>query len=91
LHDSLPMRRFAGIDLGCEPVPDETTLRKFRDLLERHDLGAAAFQWMHEHLKRRGLKLSAGTIVDASIIHAPSSTKSAAQARDPEMHQTIVY
>ena len=88
LYDSLTMRRFAGIDLGREPVPDETTLCKFRHLLERHDLGAAVFQCVHEHLERLGLKLSAGTIVDAGIIHAPSSTKNAAQARDPEMHQT---
>ncbi|HTQ70462.1 MAG TPA: IS5 family transposase, partial [Acidocella sp.] len=88
LYDSLTMRQFAGIDLGREPVPDETTLCKFRHLLERHDLGAALFQCVHEHLEQHGLKLSAGTIVDASIIHAPSSTKNAAQARDPEMHQT---
>jgi IS5 family transposase len=88
LYDSLTMRRFAGIDLGRKPVPDETTLCKFRHLLERHDLGAALFQRVNEHLEQRGLKLSAGTIVDASIIHAPSSTKNATQARDPEMHQT---
>ena len=85
---SSTMRQFAGIDLGREPVPDETTLCKFRHLLERHDLGATLFQCVHEHLEQHGLKLSAGTIVDASIIHAPSSTKNAAQARDPEMHQT---
>ena len=88
LYDSLTMRQFAGIDLGHEPVPDETTLCKFHNLLERHDLGAAVFQCVHEHLEQHGLKLSAGTIVDASIIPAPSSTKNAAQARDPEMHQT---
>ena len=88
LYDSPTMRQFAGIDLGREPVPDETTLCKFRHLLERHDLGAAVFRCVHEHLEQHGLKLAAGTIVDASIIHAPSSTKNAAQARDPEMHQT---
>ncbi|MGH9068997.1 MAG: IS5 family transposase [Acidimicrobiales bacterium] len=88
LYDSPTMRRFAGIDLGREPVPDETTLCKFRHLLERHELGSALFQRVQEHLEQRGLKLSAGTIVDATIIHAPSSTKNAAQARDPEMHQT---
>ena len=88
LYDSLTMRRFVGIDLGREPVPDETTLCKFRHLLERHDLGSALFQRVHEHLEQHGLKLSAGTIVDATIIHAPSSTKNAAKARDPEMHQT---
>jgi IS5 family transposase len=88
LYDSPTMRRFAGIDLGREPVPDETTLCKFRHLLEQHELGSALFQQVHEHLAQRGLTLSAGTIVDASIIHAPSSTKNAAKARDPEMHQT---
>jgi len=88
LYDSLTMRRFVGIDLGREPVPDETTLCKFRHLLERHDLGSALFQRVHEHLEQHGLRLSAGTIVDATIIHAPSSTKNAAKARDPEMHQT---
>jgi len=88
LYDSLAMRQFVGIDLGGEPVPDETTLCKFRHLLERHDLGAAVFQCVHENLEQHGLKLSGGTIVDASIIHAPSSTKNAAQERDPEMHHT---
>jgi transposase, IS5 family len=81
------MRRFAGIDLGREPVPDETTLCKFRHLLERHELGSALFQQVHEHLEQHGLKLSRGTIVDATIIHAPSSAKNAAKKRDPEMHQ----
>ncbi len=88
LYDSLTMRRFVGIDLGREPVPDETTLCKFRHLLERHKLGSALFQQVHEHLEQHGLKLSRGTIVDATIIHAPSSTTNAAKARDPEMHQT---
>jgi len=88
LYDSLAMRRFAGIDLGREPVPDETTICKFRHLLERHELGSALFEQVHAYLEQHGLKLSRGTIVDATIIHAPSSTKNAAQARDPEMHQT---
>lgn len=88
LYDSVTMRRFAGIDLGREPVPDETTICKFRHLLEQHDLGRALFQAVPEHLDRHGVRLSTGTIVDATIIHAPSSTKNAAQARDPEMHQT---
>ena len=88
LYDSLAMRRFAGIDLGREPVPDETTICKFRHLLERHELGSALFEQVHAYLEEHGLKLSRGTIVDATIIHAPSSTKNAAQARDPEMHQT---
>lgn len=88
LYDSLTMRRFAGIDLGREPVPDETTRCKFRHLLERHGLGSALFQQVHEHLEQHGLKPARGTIVDAIVIHAPSSTKNAAKARDPEMHQT---
>jgi IS5 family transposase len=88
LYDSLAMRRFVGIDLGREPVPDETTICKFRHLLERHELGSALFEQVHAYLEQHGLKLSRGTIVDATIIHAPSSTKNAAQARDPEMHQT---
>ena len=88
LYDSPAMRRFASIDLGREPVPDETTICKFRHLLERHDLGSALFEQVHAYLEQHGLKLSRGTIVDATIIHAPSSTKNQEKARDPEMHQT---
>ncbi|MGC2412431.1 MAG: IS5 family transposase [Stellaceae bacterium] len=88
LYDSAAMRRFAGIDLGREPVPDETTICKFRHLLERHELGRVLFDRVQEHLTRCGLKVSTGTIVDATIIHAPASTKNAAKQRDPEMHQT---
>jgi IS5 family transposase len=88
LYESGSMRQFAGIDLGREPVPDETTMCKFRHLLERHDLGRALFERVHEHLAARGFAVSRGTIVDATIISAPSSTKNAAQQRDPEMHQT---
>ena len=88
LYDSVVMRQFVGIDLGCEPVPDETTVCKFRHLLERHDLGEQLFERVGEHLQQKGLRLSTGTIVDATIINAPSSTKNARQERDPEMHQT---
>ena len=88
LYDSLSMRRFVGIDLGREPVPDETTILNVRHLLERHDLGQALFDRLNEHLASRGLKVAGGTIVDATIIAAPSSTKNEAKARDPEMHQT---
>jgi IS5 family transposase len=88
LYDSLSMRRFVGIDLGAEPVPDETTICRFRHLLEAHDFGRRMFETIHQHLEAKGLRLSSGTIVDATIIHAPSSTKNAAQARDPDMHQT---
>jgi IS5 family transposase len=88
LYESPTMRAFAGIDLGREPAPDETTLCRFRHLLEAHDLCAAIFEEVHRHLEAKGLKVSTGTIVDATIIHAPSSTKNKDQARDPEMHQT---
>src|SRR6478609_1067015 len=88
LYDSLSMRRFVGIDLGREPAPDETTILNFRHLLERHDLGRAIFERVHVHLEARGVRIANGTIVDATIINAPSSTKNAAKARDPDMHQT---
>jgi IS5 family transposase len=88
LYDSLAMRGFAGIDLGREPVPDETTVCRFRHLLEEHDLGSRIFEEVHRHLEARGLKVATGTIVDATIINAPSSTKNADKARDPDMHQT---
>jgi IS5 family transposase len=88
LYDSLAMRGFVGIDLGREPVPDETTVCRFRHLLESHDLGRRLFEEVHRHLEAKGLKVSTGTIVDATIINAPSSTKNADKARDPDMHQT---
>jgi transposase, IS5 family len=88
LYESLSMRGFAGVDLGREPVPDETTVCKFRHLLEQHDLGRALFERVHIHLEARGVRISTGTIVDATIINAPSSTKNASGTRDPDMHQT---
>ena len=88
LYDSLAMRGFVGIDLGREPVPDETTVCRFRHLLEAHDLGRRLFDEVQRHLAAKGLKVATGTIVDATIINAPSSTKNAEKARDPEMHQT---
>ena len=88
LYDSAALRSFVGIDLGREPVPDATTILKFRHLLEKHDLGQAIFAEVGRLLQARGLRLSAGTIVDATIIAAPSSTKNAEQQRDPEMRQT---
>jgi len=87
LYDSLAMRRFVGVDLGREAVPDETTVCRFRHLLEEHDLGRQLFGEVQRHLAK-GLKVATGTIVDATIINAPSSTKNAGKARDPEMHQT---
>jgi transposase, IS5 family len=88
LYDSLAMRRFVGIDLGREPSPDETTVCRFRHLLEAHDLGRRLFEAVHRHLEAKGMRVTTGTIVDATIINAPSSTKNADQARDPDMHQT---
>jgi IS5 family transposase len=88
LYDSLAMRSFVGIDLGREPVPDETTVCKFRHLLEKHEIGRQLFEQVHVHLGKQGIKVSMGTIVDATIISAPSSTKNAAGERDPDMHQT---
>jgi transposase, IS5 family len=88
LYDSRAMRQFVGIDLGQEPVPDETTICKFRHLMERHNLGDELFRLVNAYLEENGLKLARGTIVDASIISAPSSTKNRDKARDPEMHQT---
>lgn len=87
LYDSGSMRAFVGIDLGREPVPDETTVMRFRHLLEQHQLGEKIFEQVGRVLLQRGLRLSRGTIVDATIIAAPSSTKNADRARDPEMHQ----
>jgi IS5 family transposase len=88
LLDSVALRRFVGIDLGRERVPDGTTLLKFRRLLERHKLGAALFATVGKVLQAKGMKVGTGTIVDATIIAAPPSTKNAAGQRDPEMHQT---
>ncbi|HHK0610877.1 TPA: IS5 family transposase [Pseudomonas aeruginosa] len=88
LLDSTALRRFVGIDLGREPVPDATTLLKFRRLLERHELGGELFGEVSMQLQARGLKIGTGTILDATLIGAPSSTKNADKARDPEMHQT---
>jgi transposase, IS5 family len=88
LYDSAVMRQFAGIDLGCEPVPDETTVCKFRHLLEEHQLGGKMLKAVNRHLEGKGVRITTGTIVDATIIHAPSSTKNREQKRDEEMHQT---
>jgi transposase, IS5 family len=87
LYDSASMRSFVGLDLGREPVPDETTILNFRHLLEAHELGRRLFEEVHLHLERQGIKVAKGTIVDASIINAPSSTKNASGKRDPDMHQ----
>jgi IS5 family transposase len=88
LYDIESMRRFAGVELGEETVPDETTILRFRHLLERHHLTEAIFAEVRSLLEERGLLLKSGTIVDATVITASSSTKNEAQERDPEMSQT---
>ena len=88
LYDSVAMRRFAGLDLGQIPVPDESTLCRFRHLLERNKLGKKIFQRVHDYLEAHGIEIGKGTIVDASIISAPPSTKNKDRTRDPDMHQT---
>jgi transposase, IS5 family len=88
LYDSAALRQFVGIDLGREPAPDETTVCKFRHLLEEQQVGGKMLEAVNLHLEKRGIRITSGTIVDATIIHAPSSTKNRDQQRDPEMHQT---
>jgi len=88
LYESPGLGRFAGVDLGRAPAPDESTILQFRHLLEKHNLGGARLQTVNEYLESRGIGISRGTIVDATIIHAPSSTKNRRGERDPEMHQT---
>src|SRR5216684_1241033 len=88
LYDSAVMRQFVGVDLGCEPAPDQTTVCKFRHLLEEHHLGEQILGTVNLHLQAQGVRITTGTIVDATILHAPTSTKNQQQQRDPEMHQT---
>lgn len=88
LYEIAPVRQFAGVSLTRGTVPDETTILNFRHLLERHALAAKIFDVVNAYLGERNLLLKRGTIVDATIIHAPSSTKNADGERDPEMHQT---
>jgi transposase, IS5 family len=82
------MRRFAGINLLSDRIPDETTILTFRHLLEKHELGDQIFETVKAYLKDRGMEMRQGTIIDATLIAAPSSTKNNAKERDPEMHQT---
>ncbi len=88
IYDSQAIRGFVGIDLGRESAPDATTLLKFRRLLERHELTRRIFETINTHLAVKGLMMREGTIVDATIIAAPPSTKNRQKKRDPEMHQT---
>lgn len=82
------MRSFVGIDLGRDPAPDETTVCKFRHLPELNEFGAHVFAFLAEHPHQQGLRVRTGTIVDATIIAAPSSTKNKANPPDPEMRQS---
>ena len=86
LYDSASLRWFVGIDLGREPVPDSTTTTKFRKRLNDNKLGEALFAKVGKELHARGFKVNTGTIVDATIIGAPSSTKKKDKARGLEMH-----
>ena len=88
LYDSQAIRRFVGIDLSRESAPDATTLLNFRHLLESHQLTESIFNAINGHLAAKGLLLREGTIVDATLIAAPPSTKNKAGQRDPEMHQS---
>ncbi len=88
IYDSYAMRAFMGLDFGTEQVPDATTLLHFRHLLEKHQLGEKLLASQNEIFEEQGWIMRGGSIVDATIIAAPSSTKNATGARDPEMHQT---
>ena len=88
LYESPVLRRFAGVDLGRAAAPDETTILRFRHLLEQNDLCVKMLATVNLYLDRKGIRITTGTIVDATIIHAPSSTKNSTGERDPEMHQT---
>jgi IS5 family transposase len=88
LYESPVLRRFAGVDLGRAAAPDETTILRFRRLLEEHALCGQILDTVNHYLASRGLRIATGTIVDATIINAPSSTKNSKKERDPEMHQT---
>ena len=88
LYDSRSMARFARVKADVTGVPDESTILRFRHLLERHELGSAIFEAINAHLGERELIVRSGTIVDATLIEAPPSTKNREKARDPEMHQT---
>ena len=88
LYESPVLRGFAGIDLGRAAAPDETTILNFRHLLEKHELNGQILDTVNLYLESQGIRISTGTIVDATIISAPSSTKNSNKERDPQMHQT---
>ena len=86
LYESAPVRRFVGVDLGIAPAPDETTILRFRHLLWKHEPDGLMLVAVNIHLEAKSICVATGTIVDATIIAAPSSTKNARDERDPEMH-----
>ena len=88
LYESPVLRRFAGIDLGRAPAPDETAILNFRYLLEEYDLGGQMLDAVNLYLANRGIRIRTGTIVEATILHAPSPTKDEKKERDLEMHPT---
>ena len=88
LYESPVLRRLVGVDIGVAAPPDETTVCRFRHLLEKHDLGGQMLEAVNLHLETKGIRIATGTIVDATIVHAPSSTKNQSGERDPAMHQT---
>lgn len=88
LYDIESMRRFAGLELGEDAIPDETTILNFRQLLEKHKLTSKIFEDVKVYLEEQGFLLAGGSIVDTTIIHAPSSTKNKDKKRDPEMSST---
>lgn len=88
LYEVESIRRFAGFSRVTDELPDESTILKFRHLLEKHDLTIKLLNAINRHLEQCGVQVSKGTMVDATIIHAPSSTKNSSGTRDPEMHQT---
>ena len=88
LYDTPMFREFAGLDMGEDNLPDESTILRFRHLLERHNLSLQILATVNATLSAKGLLLKSGTVVDATLIAAPSSTKNSSGERDPEMHQT---
>ena len=88
LYDTPMFREFAGLDMGEDQLPDESTILRFRHLLEAHDLSVQILFTVNAMLAAKGLLLKQGTVVDATLIAAPTSTKNSTGRRDPEMHQT---
>src|SRR5208282_6213712 len=88
LYESAVLRRFTGVDRIRAAAPDETTILNFRHLLERHELCGEMLDTVNLYLDSKSIRISTGTIVDATLINAPSSTKNSTGQRDPAMHQT---